>query len=227
MPPCGARRGGVTGTGELRDRIVREAERHPAATAVLERAEELARFLALLLEANETMNLVSHASSRPEVLVGEHLFDALAGLPFLPPASEHPRRLLDVGSGGGFPAVPLLLVRRDLEGTLVDSTGKKCRFLELAVRELGLTATIVNARFPSLPMPPTQRFDVLTTRAVAGAGKLVRGALPILSREARVLLWTTRPLFEEAVREAGIHSLGFHGTPGAERRGIGVLECST
>lgn len=217
----------MTETRELTERIVREAERLPASSAITRRAEELARFLALLLEANRTMNLVSASSARPEVLVGEHLLDALAGLPLLPGPSEGAGRLLDVGSGGGFPAVPLLLVRRDLAGTLVDSTGKKCRFLERAVRELGLTATIVNARFPSLPMAPTLRFDVLTTRAVAGAGKIVRAALPVLARGARALLWTTRPLFEEAAREAGIHRASFHGTPGAERRGIGVLECST
>ena len=219
---------------ELEERIRREAERigsgaaMAAKVAIAARSGALALYLTRLLEANETMNLVSARSARPEVLVGEHLLDALAGLPLLPPAGDRSLRLLDVGSGGGFPALPLLIVRGDLEGTLVESTGKKCRFLEAVIGELGLTATVANARFPdSFPMSPPRRFDVLTTRAVARAGIVVRAARPLLARGARVLLWTTEPLFTEAVREAGIHSAGFHGTPGAERRGIGVLECST
>lgn len=188
----------------------------------------LARYLELLLEANETTNLVSAAAALPETLVEEHLLDALRGLRLLPPRGQRRVRLLDVGSGGGFPALPLLVVRGDLDGVLVESTGKKCRFLERAAGELGLTCAVVNARFPdSFQMDVFPPFDLLTTRAVADAGRLVRRARPCLAPGARALLWTTRPLFERAVREAGIHSSAFHGTGGAGARGIGLLECST
>ena len=98
----------------------------------------LEAYVAFLLERNADVNLVSARAADPEALASSHLFDALFGLPFLPPPGA--ARLLDLGSGGGFPALPLLLVRRDIEGTLVDSVRKKCAFLADAVKHLALTA---------------------------------------------------------------------------------------
>lgn len=184
----------------------------------------LTAYLAFLLARNATTNLVSARSAEPGPLAG-HLADALAGLPFLPPPRAARLRLLDLGSGGGFPAVPLLLVRRDIEGTLVDSVRKKCDFLGEAAARLSLKLGIVNARFPaSFPMATTRPFDVLTTRAVGSAGKLVRAARPVLARDARALLWTTEPLAAEAVRGSGAKASAFHPVAGTERRGLLVLE---
>ena len=184
----------------------------------------LVTFLAFLLERNAAMNLVSARAAEPEALAG-HLADALAGLPFLPPPRPSPIRLLDIGSGGGFPALPLLLVRRDLAGTLVEATRKKCDFLSAAAERLALTAEIVNARFPdSFPMATSGLFDVLTTRAVGSAGKLVRAARPILAPGALALLWTTESLVKDAARTSGAKGAAFHRDPGTERRGILALE---
>ena len=187
--------------------------------------EDLVAFLALVVERNREMNLVSARSAEPAALAG-HLADSLAGLAFLPPAGRPAAgRLLDVGSGGGFPAVPLLLVRRDLEGTLVDSVRKKTDFLSAAAERFALTVRSVNARFPdSFPMSTTEPFDVLTTRAVGAAGKLVRAARPLLAPGARALLWTTEPLVPAAVRDARARVVAFERDPGSERRGLLVLE---
>jgi 16S rRNA (guanine(527)-N(7))-methyltransferase RsmG len=201
-----------------------EEERVRAAAA----ADPLARFLSFLLEKNATMNLVSARSADPVALVRTHLFDALFGLAFLPRPRGRPTRLLDLGSGGGFPAIPLLLVRTDLEGTLVESSGKKAAYLREALLHLALTARVVNARFPdSFPMGGTPQVDVLTTRAVASAGRLVRAARPLLSPDARALLWTSEPLAATAARESRAARSSFHRAPGAERRGILTLECFT
>ena len=184
----------------------------------------LAEFLAFLIERNAAMNLVSARAAEPEALAG-HLADALAGLPFLPPIRPARTRLLDLGSGGGFPALPLLLVRRDLEGTLVESTRKKCDFLSAAAERLALTADVVNARFPdSFPMAKSGFFDVLTTRAVGSAGKLVHAARRVLAPGARALLWTTEPLVKDAVSGSGARAAAFHRDPNSERRGILALE---
>ncbi|MEO8055518.1 MAG: RsmG family class I SAM-dependent methyltransferase [Acidobacteriota bacterium] len=189
--------------------------------------EGLVAFLAFLAERNGEMNLVSARAVEPEALAG-HLADALAGLPFLPALRPAPIRLLDLGSGGGFPALPLLLVRRDVEGTLVDSIRKKGTFLTEAAERLALTARIVNARFPdSFPMAKSGPFDVLTTRAVGSAGKLVSAARPALAPGARALLWTTEPLVRDAVRDSCAKVSAFHRDPGSERRGLLVLECFT
>ncbi len=203
---------------------VPEEDRARAAAA----AGRLATFLSLLLEKNAVMNLVSARSAAPDVLVGTHLFDSLLGLPFLPRPGGRPARLLDLGSGGGFPAIPLLLVRPDLDGTLVESSGKKAAYLSGLLERLALTARVVNARFPyAFPMAGTPRYDVLTTRAVGSAGKLARAARPLLSPGARALLWTTESLAADAARSSRAGRSSYHPTPGAERRGIVLLECFT
>ncbi len=195
---------------------------------VLSETGRLASFLSFLLEKNARMNLVSSRSADFSTLVGTHLFDALLGLAFLPRPRGRPIPLLDLGSGGGFPAIPLLLVRADLEGTLVESSGKKAAYLDEAISRLALTARVVKARFPdSFPMGGTPRYDLLTTRAVASAGRLVRAARPLLSPGARALLWTSEPLAAAAVRESGAARSFFSRAPGAERRGILSLECFT
>ena len=209
--------------------LVREAllRRAPAA---LPGAEALSAYLHLVLEANEGINLVSRRESTPGSLVGRHLLDALEALPMLPPPGARPGRLLDIGSGGGFPALPLLLVRRDLEGVLVESVGKKSRFLESAVRSLGLTARVVNARFPDPALDEMRKFppcDLLTSRAVAGAGGIVRQALPALRRGAVALLWTSEPLLDDVRRALPGANVVFQKSPEADRRGIARVECFT
>lgn len=195
---------------------------------VLSEAGRLAGFLAFLVEKNAVMNLVSARSQDPDILAGTHLFDSLLGLALLPRARGLPIEVLDLGSGGGFPAVPLLIVRGDLDGTLVESSGKKAAYLGEVLERLALTGRVVNARFPdSFPMAGNPRYDVLTTRAVASAGRLVRAARPLLAPVAMALLWTSDPLAAEAARTSGASRSAFLRSPGAERRGILSLECFT
>jgi 16S rRNA (guanine527-N7)-methyltransferase len=173
---------------------------------------------------------VSRKEAEPGILVARHLRDALEALPFLPAPTEQRLRLLDIGSGGGFPAIPLLVVRRDLEGVLVESTGKKARFLEAAILELGLTARVVNARFPDPAlelMRNTPSCDLLTSRAVAGAGEIARQARPALARGAKAFLWTTEPLLADLRRALPGAKIDFRKSPGADRRGIARVECFT
>jgi 16S rRNA (guanine527-N7)-methyltransferase len=219
--------GGAGGALSIRERIRVAASSLPveAGEAVRRETERLAQYLGLLFEANVRMNLVSAATARPEILVERHLIDSLLGLSLLPSAETKTVDLLDIGTGGGFPAIPLLIVRADLRGTLVESTGKKCRFLVEVVRALSLTAEIVNARFTdSFPMNPPARFDLLTSRAVADGARLVRRAKPLLRPGARALLWTTEALFGELRRTGAFGRSGFFRAPGAESRGIAVLE---
>lgn len=208
--------------GSLRERLLR------AGVALPPEAEpRLARYLELLLEANREVNLVSRREATWEVLLERHVRDALEALPLLPSPTGRPLCLLDVGSGGGFPAVPLLLARPDLEGWLVESVGKKARFLERVVSALGLTARVLNARFPDPAlklMRNAARCALLTSRAVADAGEIVRGARPVLAPGAEALLWTTEPLVG-AVRTAlpGAR-VTFRRSPGAQTRGIARVE---
>lgn len=221
---------GVTSGGRLDDLVRALAGRVPAEerAGVEAATDRLSAFLSILLEKNEAMNLVSARSADPEVLVETHLFDALLGLALLPRPQSGAVRLLDLGSGGGFPAIPLLIVRPDLAGTFVESSRKKAAYLDEALGRLALTARAVNARFPdSFPVDGASRYDVLTTRAVGSAGKLVRSARPFLAPGARALLWTTRPLADEAAQASRAKKHAFHPAPGAGLRGILSLECFT
>ena len=217
---------GAGGALSIRERIRVAASSLPleAGEAVRRESERLAHYLGLLLQANARMNHVSARTAQPEILVQRHLIDSLLGLSLLPSAGTKTLNVLDIGSGGGFPAIPLLIARADLQGTLVESMGKKCRFLVEVVQALSLTAEVVNARFPdAFLMKSPGRFDLLTSRAVARAGRLVRMARPILAPAARVLLWTSDDLLGEIQRDSGRRDLTFHRTPGRQRTGVAVL----
>lgn len=193
-------------------------------------AEKLAVFLDLLLRRNEAVNLVSRKEATFETLLARHVLDALEGLPLLPAPSGRPLRLLDIGSGGGFPAIPLLLTRGDLEGVLVESIGKKARFLGEAIGTLELTARVVNARFPDPAIDRMKKdplCDLLTSRAVADAGGILRHARPRMAAGAVALFWTTEPLFAELRRGVPGAGASFVRSPRAERRGIARMECFT
>lgn len=190
-------------------------------------ASRLAAFVDLLLRRNAEVNLVSRREATPETLLGRHVADALEGLPLLPVPAGRRLRLLDIGSGGGFPALPLLVIRPDLEGVLVEATGKKARFLEEAVRSLELTARVVNARFPDPALELMKHAvpcDLLTSRAVADAGGILRQARPALGPGSVALFWTTAELSAELRRTVPAATVAFTPSPGADRRGIARVE---
>jgi 16S rRNA (guanine527-N7)-methyltransferase len=124
--------------------------------------EQLGAYLALLAKWNKTYNLT--AIREPARMVTHHVLDALAVLPHLP--STKALRVLDVGSGGGVPGIPLSIARPDWRVVMVDPNHKKAAFLTQATIELGLTnavarATRVEALHDEAP------FDVVISRAFA------------------------------------------------------------
>jgi 16S rRNA (guanine527-N7)-methyltransferase len=140
----------------------------PATAAALE------RFAALV--AASPHNLVSKRA-RAELRT-RHVPECvhLAGL--LP---EGARRLLDVGSGGGFPGLVIAIVRPEIEVHLLDSTEKKTGFLRAAADELGLSVTVHTGRAEALARPPlAASFDVVTARAVAPLDRLIGWTVPFL-----------------------------------------------
>ena len=123
---------------------------------------KLLAYLALLEKWNRTHNLT--AIREPGRMVTHHLLDALAVLPHLPQRSG--LRLIDVGSGGGLPGLPLAIARPDWDVTLLDSNRKKATFLRQVAAELGLAqVAIVAARVEDYL--PEVAFDVAISRAFA------------------------------------------------------------
>lgn len=107
--------------------------------------QQLLAFRDLLLKWNKTYNLT--ALRDPEQAISHHLLDSLAILPHVGPGA-----LLDVGSGGGLPGIPLAIARPELAVSMVDTVQKKATFLQQAAIELGLkNVTAHHARVETLP----------------------------------------------------------------------------
>ena len=87
---------------------------------------------------------------------------------------------IDVGTGAGFPALPLLIYYPDLSGTLCDSLAKRCTYLELACDKLGVKAEIIHARSEELGRARRERYDIATARAVAAMPVLTEFCLPFV-----------------------------------------------
>ena len=137
--------------------------------------DRLARYLALLAKWNRTYNLT--AIREPERMVTHHALDSLAVVPALP--TRRAIRVLDVGSGGGLPGIPIAIARPDAHVVCVDASGKKATFVAQAAIELPLpNVGAVAARVEDYA--PAQPFDVAISRAFADLAtfaRLARGHL--------------------------------------------------
>jgi 16S rRNA (guanine527-N7)-methyltransferase len=121
-------------------------------------------YLALLARWNRTYNLT--AVRDPAEMVGRHLLDSLAMHRFVDPLVERGGALADLGTGPGLPGIPLAIVKPGLRVTLVESNGKKARFLREAVRQLGLKdVRVAESRIEALDEPG--RYAAITARALA------------------------------------------------------------
>ncbi len=147
-------------------------------------AERLDVYACLLAEWNERMNLT--AITDPEGIVLKHFADSLAAAPLLPQGAFS---LIDVGTGAGFPGVPLAILRGDMHLTLLDSLNKRLNFLEEVCRAVDVQAVRVHARAEEGGRNPALRetFDVATARAVAGLPVLSELCLPFVKVGGRFL----------------------------------------
>ena len=127
-------------------------------------AAPLLDYLALLARWNRTYNLT--AVRDPAEMVGKHLLDSLAMHPFVDPLVARGGALADLGTGPGLPGIPLAIVKPGLRVTLVESNGKKARFLREAVRQLGLGGVrVAESRIEAVDEPGS--YAAITARALA------------------------------------------------------------
>ncbi|WP_278421618.1 16S rRNA (guanine(527)-N(7))-methyltransferase RsmG [Stutzerimonas kunmingensis] len=121
--------------------------------------QQLLAYLALLIKWNKAYNLT--AVRDPDEMVSRHLLDSLSVVSFV---AESGQTWLDVGSGGGMPGVPLAIMFPDRSFTLLDSNGKKTRFLTQVKLELKLAnLEVVHSRVEQFQ--PAEAFDGITSRA--------------------------------------------------------------
>lgn len=149
-----------------------------------EQTEKFDIYAALLAEWSQKMNLT--AIKAPEEVLVKHFLDSLTVSTLLPAG---PIRLIDVGTGAGFPGVPLAILRDDIDLVLLDSLNKRLIFLEAVCRETGVRARRVHARAEDAAKLPEfkAQFDIATARAVAAMPKLCGWCLPFVKKGGRFI----------------------------------------
>ena len=147
--------------------------------ATPEQKNQLLEFVGLLKKWNRAYNLVSDASD--QILLYRHLLDSIAIAPFV-----NASLVLDVGSGGGFPGVPLAILRPSTRFVLLDSNGKKTRFLfqvKSALRLLNMD--VQNCRVEHYQSE--NQIDIVTCRAFSSLPDILQKTAPLLSPESHLL----------------------------------------
>lgn len=167
--------------------------------------ESLVAYLELLHRWNAAFNL--SAVRDPLAMVTRHVLDSLVLLPWL----GDQQRVLDVGSGAGLPGIPLALARPGLRVTLLDSQGKKLRFLRHVRGEFALDRVIVvGARMEN--WSPDECFDTVTARACTRLDRLVSQVGHLVADSGCILAMKGR--FDAAAETAELPSgWHYHGTP--------------
>ena len=130
-----------------------------------EQQKQLLDYVALLTKWNKVYNLTS--VREPAQMVSRHIIDSLSILPYIQGSS-----LLDVGTGGGLPGIPVAIAKPDCQVTLLDSNSKKTRFLQQVKAELGLdNVTVVHGRVEQVSLP---LFATITARAFATIDDIIQ-----------------------------------------------------
>ena len=167
-----------------------------------EKAEPLEAFARLVLERNRVMNLT--AITDEEDFARLHLLDSAA---LLTVAELDGRRVIDVGTGAGFPGVPLRILCPGADMTLLDGTGKRVDFLKEACETLGLSGVdCVHARAEDFAAARRETFDVATSRAVAELSVLCELCLPLVRVGGQFL--AMKSVGSDAELESAMDALG-------------------
>lgn len=162
-------------------------------------AELFEKYFNLLIEYNQKFNITA-ITDKKEVYVKHFIDSILVVDKFI---TKENLSMIDVGSGGGFPAIPVKIMRDDLSLTLLEATGKKCEFLKTVVKELGLkNVTVINDRAETLAKNENYRekFDICSARAVARLNTLCEYCMPFVKVDGNFIAYKGDA--EEEVTEA-------------------------
>lgn len=144
-----------------------------------EKAKKLAELSEFMVEYNKNVNLTAITDFKE--IVEKHFIDSI--LPFTSVKIAENSSFIDVGTGAGFPSLPLLIWRDDLKGTLCDSLQKRCVYLEKACVKLGIKAEIVHARAEEFGRERREKYDFATARAVSAMPVLTEFCLPFVKKD--------------------------------------------
>lgn len=169
-------------------------------------AERLERFAVLLLEKNRVMNLT--AVKTLDDCAERHMADSL----FLFKCADlRGKKILDIGTGGGFPGMPLKLWEPSLDITMLDSTAKRIAFINEAAEKLGISVNTITGRAEEVCASMAGRFDIVTSRAVAPLNILAEISMGFLKHGGLFLpMKSVNPDADEELKQAE-HAISFMG----------------
>ena len=157
-----------------------------------EKAKQFYKYMKLLLEWNEKMNLT--AITDPEEVILKHFVDSLTIIPYLSNANT----ILDVGTGAGFPGLPLKILEDNKEFTLLDSLNKRITFLQTVISELELKKIqAVHGRAEEYIIKKRESYGIATSRAVAKLNVLIEYMLPFVKIGGRCICMKSFEIDEE------------------------------
>ena len=164
----------------------------------VEQLEKFYKYMNLLIEWNEKMNLT--AITEPNDIILKHFIDSITINKYI----ENNAKVVDVGTGAGFPGIPLSIIRPDLQITLVDSLNKRLMFLQEIKKELELkNIDIVHARVEEIGQNKNYRetFDIATSRAVANLSTLSEYLVPLVKIKGKCVCMKASDA-EEEIKQA-------------------------
>ena len=166
-----------------------------------QQADMFCRYHEMLTEVNKSMNL-TRVSDDPLEAVDRNYLDSIT--PLIHGLPEGVKTLADVGSGAGFPGIPLAIMLPDVRITLIDALDKRVKFLNDVIKALGLNAEAVHFRCEDAGRKPELReqFDAVTSRAVASLNILCELSLPLVKVGGHMIAYKGPIWQEEAVQAA-------------------------
>lgn len=159
------------------------------------RTERLAYFAQILAEKTKSLNLISKRDV--DSIIEKHIFISAYISKYIPEKSSH---FLDIGTGGGLPGIPLAIMRPDLKGVLVDSTGKKIEAVNDFVDKLKLSnlkAENMRVESPEFIDKYKNSFDLIVSRGTVPLIILFRYSIPLIKEKAYLLAMKGGDLTEE------------------------------
>ena len=159
-----------------------------------EQIKQFYNYMKLLLEWNNKMNLT--AITEEEEIIVKHFIDSITISKYIPKGAY----LVDVGTGAGFPGIPLCIIREDLQIVLLDSLQKRINFLDVVIRNLELRRIeTIHARVEEFAKNPEYRekSDIATSRAVANLSTLSEYLLPLIKKGGSAICMKGSDIEEE------------------------------
>ena len=168
-----------------------------------DKADKLLKLYEFLVEYNKNVNLT--AITDFEEVVVKHFIDSV--LPFSMIDIKENSSFIDVGTGAGFPSIPLMIVRPDLKGTLLEALNKRCGFLEKACELTEVDTKVIHGRAEDYAKEKREAFDFATARAVAAMPVLCEYCIPYVKTGGRFIALKSvnedETLCEKAVKVLG------------------------